>query len=103
LRNNEIDRKSFERQGGIVVASSIDEAIDLVNYYAPEHLCLLVQDAQSIAGKILNSGGIFIGESSPEVLGDYVAGPSHVMPTSGTARFSSPLNVIDFLKVINLV
>ncbi|MDD5093737.1 MAG: histidinol dehydrogenase [Dehalococcoidia bacterium] len=103
LSRREIARKSLEHRGGIVVVKSLDEGIDLVNAYAPEHLCLLVDKAESVAGRIRNSGGIFIGESSPEVLGDYVAGPSHVMPTSGTARFSSPLNVIDFLKVINLV
>ncbi len=103
LDRGEIARKSLEQHGGIVVTESMDEAIELVNAYAPEHLCLLVEDSNSVAGKIRHSGGIFIGESSPEVLGDYVAGPSHVMPTGGTARFSSPLNVLDFLKVTSLV
>ena len=103
LDRGEIARKSLEQHGGIVVTESMDEAIELVNTYAPEHLCLLVEDSDSVAGKIRHSGGIFIGESSPEVLGDYVAGPSHVMPTGGTARFSSPLNVLDFLKVTSLV
>ncbi len=103
LSRREIARKSLERNGGIVVTESMNEAIELVNDYAPEHLCLLVADSKSIAGKIRHSGGIFIGETSPEVLGDYVAGPSHVMPTGGTARFSSPLNVLDFLKVTSLV
>ncbi len=103
LERSGIAQKSLEERGGIVVADSMNEAIDLVNAYAPEHLCLLGQDAQLIAGRIRHSGGIFIGESSPEVLGDYVAGPSHVMPTGGTARFSSPVNVLDFLKVTSLV
>ncbi|MDY6912324.1 MAG: histidinol dehydrogenase [Chloroflexota bacterium] len=103
LERSEIARKSLDSRGGIVVVNSLDEAISLVNDYAPEHLCLLVRDAQRVASMIRHSGGIFIGESSPEVLGDYVAGPSHVMPTGGTARFSSPLNVIDFLKITSLV
>lgn len=98
-----IAEKSLEKRGGIVVTDSMDEAIGLVNEYAPEHLCLLVNDSDSVVSKIRHSGGIFIGESSPEVLGDYVAGPSHVMPTGGTARFSSPINVLDFLKVVSLV
>ncbi len=103
LSRSEIALKSLEQRGGIVVVASMDEAIDLVNTYAPEHLCLLVRDADSVAGEIRHSGGIFIGESSPEVLGDYVAGPSHVMPTGGTARFSSPLNILDFLKITSRV
>jgi len=103
LERSSIASKSLEQHGAIVVTGSMDEAIDLVNMYAPEHLCLLVKDADTIVPKIRHSGGIFIGESSPEVLGDYVAGPSHVMPTGGTARFSSPLNVTDFLKITSLV
>ena len=103
LYRSEIALKSLEQRGGIIVVANMDEAIDLINAYAPEHLCLLVRDADSVAGRIRHSGGIFIGESSPEVLGDYVAGPSHVMPTGGTARFSSPLNVLDFLKITSLV
>ncbi len=103
LSRSAIARKSLEQRGGIVVVGSMDEAVDLINCYAPEHLCLLVKDAGSVADRIRHSGGIFIGESSPEVLGDYVAGPSHVMPTGGTARFSSPVNILDFLKVTSRV
>jgi histidinol dehydrogenase len=103
LERRKIAEKSLEQRGGIVVVSSIDEAIQLVNDHAPEHLCLLGQDAEAIAARIRHAGGIFIGESSPEVLGDYIAGPSHIMPTGGTARFSSPLNVTDFLKITSLV
>ncbi|MFP4641850.1 MAG: histidinol dehydrogenase [Dehalococcoidia bacterium] len=103
LERADIVRKSLEKNGGIVVASSMDEAITLVNNYAPEHLCLTVRDSESVARRIRHAGGIFIGENSPEVLGDYIAGPSHVMPTGGTARFSSPLNVTDFLKITSLV
>ena len=103
LSRQDIARKSLERGGGIVVTENMEQAIELVNDYAPEHLCLLVDDPDSVVSRIRHAGGIFVGESSPEVLGDYVAGPSHVMPTGGTARFSSPLNVLDFLKVNSIV
>jgi histidinol dehydrogenase len=75
----------------------------LANRYAPEHLCLSVADAWRWTEKVTSAGGIFLGEHSFEVLGDYVAGPSHVMPTGGSARFASPLNVWDFVKVISLI
>ena len=81
----------------------LDQAIELVNLYAPEHVLLMVHRASSYIEKIDNAGCIFINESSPVVLGDYLAGPSHVLPTGGTARYSSPLNVTDFIKFINLV
>jgi len=103
LPRSEIVNSSMAQHGGIHVVGSMQEAIEAVNDYAPEHLCLLVENPDEIVGKIRHSGGIFVGESSPEVMGDYVAGPSHVMPTGGTARFSSPLNVLDFLKVTSLV
>jgi len=90
-------------RGGAVVAADMDEAIMLANEFAPEHLCLLTEDAEVLAKRITNAGGLFIGEHSPEVLGDYTAGPSHVMPTGGTARFASPLTVLDFLKVTSTV
>ncbi|HEV2073050.1 MAG TPA: histidinol dehydrogenase, partial [Thermomicrobiales bacterium] len=70
---------------------------------APEHLCLLVKDPWALVPRVRNAGGVFIGESSPEALGDYTAGPSHVMPTAGTARYSSPVNIGDFQKVISLL
>jgi histidinol dehydrogenase len=94
--------ESLRGQGGIVVCADLDEAVDLANAYAAEHLCLHVADPWSLVGKVRNAGGIFLGENSYEVLGDYVAGPTHVMPTMGTARFASPLNVRDFTKVISL-
>jgi histidinol dehydrogenase len=103
LERRKIAETSLEQRGGIVVVNYMNEAIQLVNDYAPEHLCLLVRDAESVAARIRNAGGIFIGESSPEVIGDYMAGPSHVMPTGGTARFSSPLSVTDFLKITSLI
>ena len=83
--------------------ASIGEAIELANLYAPEHLCLAVDKATTYIDRISNAGCIFVGGKSTVVLGDYVAGPSHVLPTGGTARFSSPLNVTDFIKFINLV
>ena len=103
LSRREIAAGSLSKRGKIAVVDSIDEAIELANLYAPEHLSLMVTEAASCTDKISNAGCIFIGENSPVVLGDYVAGPSHVLPTNGTARFSSPLNVTDFIKLINLV
>jgi histidinol dehydrogenase len=94
---------AFGNRGGMVVAASIDEAIELANEYAPEHLCLLVHDAAAHVPKIRNAGGVFVGDASPEALGDYIAGPSHSMPTGGSARWASPLTVYDFLKVMSVV
>lgn len=95
--------RSTVTYGIIAVLDSLDEAAEVANAYAPEHLCLLVRDPWGTAGKFTNAGGIFLGENSPEVLGDYVAGPSHVMPTAGTARFTSSLNVMDFVKITSIV
>jgi len=81
----------------------IDQAVELVNLYAPEHLSLMVSDASSLIPRIYNAGAIFTGDNSSVVFGDYVAGPSHVLPTGGSARFSSPLGVEDFLKVTNII
>ena len=94
---------SLKTGGRIVVVACIDEAIELVNLYAPEHLCLVGDGAAGWVDKVSNAGCVFVGGQSTVVLGDYVAGPSHVLPTGGTARFSSPLNVTDFIKFINLV
>ena len=90
-------------QGVAVVVESVAQAIELANAYAPEHLCLLVRDAESHVDAVRNAGGVFVGEHSPEVLGDYVAGPSHVMPTAGTARYTSSLSVHDFLRRMPVV
>ena len=90
-------------KGIIAVVASIDEAIELANLYAPEHLYLMIKGAASCVDRISNAGCIFVGENSTVVLGDYVAGPSHVLPTGGTARFGSPLNISDFIKFINVV
>ena len=94
---------SLENRGKIIVVASVEEAVELANVYAPEHLCLMVDRAASYIDKVSNAGCIFVGEKSTVVLGDYVAGPSHVLPTGGTARFGSPLNITDFIKFINLV
>ena len=96
-------RHSLERQGCIVLVDDFDEAIAVANRIAPEHLCLMVADPWAWAGHVRNAGGLFLGEFSPEVMGDYIAGPSHVMPTGGTARFSSALSVHHFLRTMPVV
>ena len=99
----EVIVRSVENLGGAVLTRDIEEAIQLANAYAPEHLALSVKDPWRWVEKINNAGGIFLGENSFEVLGDYLAGPSHVMPTGGSARFASPLNVLDFVKIVSLI
>lgn len=94
---------AMRKRSGTVITSDLTQAFDLANEYAPEHLCLLLKDPWSWLGKVRNAGGVFLGEHSYEVLGDYVAGPSHVMPTGGTARFASPLNLLSFVKVTSLI
>ena len=99
----EIIAASLENRGGAVLTADLDEAVQLANDYAPEHLGLSVRDPWNWVEKVKNAGGVFVGEHSFEVLGDYLAGPSHVMPTGGSARFASPLNVWDFVKIISLI
>jgi histidinol dehydrogenase len=99
----EIIAASLENRGGAVLTRDLDEAVELANDYAPEHLGLSVSDPWRWVEKVRNAGGVFMGEHSFEVLGDYLAGPSHVMPTGGSARFASPLNVWDFVKIVSLV
>ncbi len=99
----EIIAASLENRGGAVLTHDLEEAIELANDYAPEHLALSVRDPWRWVEKINNAGGVFLGEHSFEVLGDYLAGPSHVMPTGGSACFASPLNVMDFVKIISLI
>lgn len=103
LERAEITAQALANNSGIVVTASLSQSLELANAYAPEHLCLLVTDPWQAVSAVQNAGGIFLGERSFEVLGDYVAGPSHVMPTGGTARFASPINVNDFVKIISLV
>src|SRR5207253_9858106 len=95
-------RESLAGRGGIVVTGTLRGAVDLANEYAPEHLCLLVRDPWALLGQVRNAGGVFLGEHSLEAVGDYTAGPSHVMPTGGTARFSSPLTTNDFVKLTSV-
>ncbi|MBA2521020.1 MAG: histidinol dehydrogenase [Chloroflexia bacterium] len=103
LERKAIASQSLATNGLIVVVEDVATAVDLANRYAPEHLCLLLRDPWAAIPLVRHAGGIFVGEDSPEALGDYTTGPSHVMPTGGTARFSSPVHVNDFLKVISLV
>ncbi len=103
LSRKEIIQASFKNAGGIVLVESLDQAAELANQYAAEHLCLSVKNPETLMQRINNAGGFFLGDHSFEVLGDYVAGPSHVMPTSGTARFASPLNVLDFVKISSVI
>ncbi|MGD9935558.1 MAG: histidinol dehydrogenase [Dehalococcoidia bacterium] len=103
LERAKIARAAIETQGGCILVNDIDHAIDLANEYAPEHLCLLVERPMAYASKVRNCGGLFLGESSPEAIGDYTAGPSHTMPTGGSARWSGPLGVQDFLKRMAIV
>jgi histidinol dehydrogenase len=103
LPRREIAAQSLEDYGTIVVTSSIDEAFDIANSIAPEHLEILTESPKENFIKVKNAGAVFLGDYSPEPLGDYFAGPNHVLPTSGTARFSSPLSVDIFTKTMNYV
>ena len=103
MERADMARASMESRGKAVLVDSLDEAIELANSIAPEHLCLMVRDPWEWASKVTHAGGVFLGEFSPEVMGDYVAGPSHVMPTGGTARFSSALSVHHFIKTMPVV
>ena len=103
LERKDIAVTSLTNGGCIVLVDTLDEAMELANQVAPEHLCLLVDNPWQWADKVRNAGGVFVGQYSPEVVGDYVAGPSHVMPTGGTARFSSALGVHQFLKSMPII
>ena len=103
LDRGAIARASTQEQGCIALVESMDDALKLANEFAPEHLCLMMDGGWEYLGKIRNAGAVFIGDFSHEVLGDYVAGPSHVMPTAGTARFNSGLGVHSFVKVSPVV
>lgn len=98
LERAEIVRASLERRGAFVLVADLDAAVEVVNRIAPEHLELAVADPQALLPRIRHAGAIFMGRYTPEAIGDYCAGPNHVLPTSGTARFSSPLGVYDFQK-----
>ncbi|OCA89183.1 histidinol dehydrogenase [Pseudobacillus wudalianchiensis] len=103
LPREAIARKAIEHYGAIYVTRDIQEAIDVVNQLAPEHLEVMTENAMNVVERIRHAGAIFIGRFSSEPIGDYFAGPNHVLPTNGTARFSSPLNVDDFMKKSSLI
>jgi histidinol dehydrogenase len=96
-------RAALAENGAFVKVESLEQGIEFVNLFAPEHLQLAVSQPKETAEKIRNAGAIFLGQTTPEAFGDYLAGPSHVLPTGGTALFSSPLTVFDFLKCSSLI
>ena len=98
LPREPVARKSIENNSKILLCKTLDEAVSAANTIAPEHLEICTDDPFAILSKIKNAGSIFLGKNAPEALGDYFAGPNHTLPTSGTARFSSPLGVDDFIK-----
>jgi histidinol dehydrogenase len=98
LRRRSIVELSLEAFGAIVLTRDIEEAVQIANRFAPEHLELMVENPWEMLDKIRHAGAVFLGHNTPEVLGDYIAGPNHILPTGGTARFSSPLGVYDFVK-----
>jgi histidinol dehydrogenase len=103
LSRASIIEQSLPARGGAVITPALKAAVTEANRFAPEHLCLSVADPWALVPLVKHAGGIFVGESSFEVLGDYIAGPSHIMPTEGTARYASPVNVEDFIKRISLI
>ena len=103
LERNEITATSLRDRGALIKVASMDEAVDLINVIAPEHLELSVESPESLLPNIRHAGAIFMGRYTSESLGDYCAGPNHVLPTSGTARFSSPLGVYDFVKRSSII
>ena len=96
-------RESVRNQGRIYVVSDLNFAVEVSNNFAPEHLELCVEKPKQLLSKIRNAGAIFMGATSTEAFGDYIAGPSHVLPTGGAARFSSPLSVYDFVKMPSVI
>ncbi|GAB4074075.1 histidinol dehydrogenase [Barrientosiimonas marina] len=103
LERKAIIDQAFDQHGAIVVVNRLDEAFDIVNDLAPEHLQLMLADAGAYVDRVQNAGAIFLGHYSPEPLGDYFAGPNHTLPTSGTAKFASPLGVYDFIKRTSII
>ena len=103
LSRSEIAQKSIDERGCIIVASSMDEAINLMNDIAPEHLEVMTASPFELLPKIKHAGAIFLGQNTPEPIGDYVAGPNHTLPTGGTAKFYSPLNVENYMKKSSII
>lgn len=103
LERQETARLSLAEQGAVVLVETLSEAVEIVNLLAPEHLELLVQDPWKLLGRVRNAGAVFLGAYTPEPIGDYWAGPNHVLPTAGTGRFSSVLSVDDFIKKSSII
>lgn len=103
LPREEIARASWETYGAAIWVKDLEEGMKLANQIAPEHFELVVKEPYNWLGKVRNAGAVFLGRFSPEPVGDYFAGPNHVLPTGGTARFYSPLNVDTFLKKISVI
>lgn len=103
LPRKEIASESIKNNGRIIITKTLDEAIKISNEIAPEHLEICIEDPFAVLSKIKNAGSIFLGRNTPEALGDYLAGPNHTLPTSGTAKFSSPLSVDDFIKKSSII
>jgi histidinol dehydrogenase len=101
-KRKEIIKKSLADKGIVALVKNIDEAIELTNLFAPEHVCLLVSDSDNYVERFTHAGCVIYGKYATEPMSDYVSGPSHVLPTEGTARFTSPLNVMDFMKITNV-
>jgi histidinol dehydrogenase len=103
LKREKIASTSLKQRGAILIAKDLDQAIELANRIAPEHLELLISNTPSLVKEVKHAGAVFIGPYTPEAIGDYLAGPNHILPTAGTARFSSPLGIEDFIKRTNLI
>jgi histidinol dehydrogenase len=103
LRRKGIAKRSLDRYGAVIITRSLTAAVDVANQVAPEHLEIMTRTPARFLPRIRNAGAVFMGEWSPETLGDYAAGPNHTLPTNGTARFSSPLGVYDFIKRTSLI
>jgi histidinol dehydrogenase len=101
LKRRRIAQASLDRRGAILIVKDLHQAIELANRIAPEHLELAVSKPLSLAARVIHAGAVFLGPHTPEAIGDYLAGPNHILPTAGTARFSSPLGVEDFVRRIN--
>jgi histidinol dehydrogenase len=103
LARKEIIKNSLTKYGAIIITKDIKETVEMVNLFAPEHLELMVENPKKILKQVRNAGSVFLGSFTPEALGDYLAGANHILPTGGTARFSSPLGVYDFIKRMNVL
>ena len=103
LSRKDIASKSINDRGAIIITNNMDEAIDLMNEIAPEHLEVMTQSPFELLPKIKHAGAIFLGQNTPEPIGDYIAGPNHTLPTGGTAKFYSPLNVENFMKKSSII